>query len=116
MKKLVEGTSSPASAGEAETEFPAGSESAEQQEEAVEGEVDDERERRVGAGWDAHLLNGTGWRIGLGGRKIFIEFELFNIYSPTGTCRFIMHFCKPTSFTHSILTPVPKTCLGRADI
>lgn len=58
---------------------------AKQDDAAAEGETDDEdRERKVGAGWDAQIIEGSGWRVGLKGRKILIDFELFNIYSPTG--------------------------------
>ena len=61
---------------------------------------DEERERRVGAAWDAEIINGTGWRIGLKGRKIYIEFELFNIFSPTGACSSYWCCCNGRKLHH----------------
>lgn len=71
---------------------------------AAEGETDDEdRERKVGAGWDAYIIEGSGWRVGLKGRKILIDFELFNIYSPTGMLQLLLIFKLPMDCSLSIV-------------
>lgn len=110
LKRLVEGLSSPEGVPKADT-APAGddqsSNSTQQEEQAVEGDVegdaeDEERERQVGAGWDANVLSDTGWRIGLNGRKVYIEFELFNIFSPTGMFRDYIAECESPSSSSSV--------------
>jgi hypothetical protein len=85
LKQLVEGSNTP----EAQPESADRSKETDASQEPEVGEEggdeeDAERARRAGASWDAKILNGSGWRVGLKGRKINIEFKLFNIYSPTG--------------------------------
>jgi hypothetical protein len=84
LKELGSGSSSPDPSRDSATS----KEDAAASPETVEVEAgeasEDEDARRAKPTWNAKIINGSGWRVGLNGRKIYIEYELFNIFSPIG--------------------------------
>jgi hypothetical protein len=84
LKELGKGSSSPDPTTDAATSQEDAAASSETVE-AESGEAsEDEDVRRAKPTWNAKIINGSGWRVGLNGRKIYIEYELFNIFSPIG--------------------------------